>query len=368
MKHWIQHLRDNDNSAYLIYFLLLLVLAADSRTQLGFAHGFLYAPLLLLSGLVNKPSVLTTTLTLSLLFIAVGYALSPAAPAGFATVYVLANRGGAAICLLLIYLQMRSVNQLEERQSQQQLALQQQQQQLLLTSHLARFGSWSLDMHSKMLSLTPEALQLLPTAQPQMTLSQFCQLFQAEYRPALRQALTDGVEQDQAFDLECPAIDGNALQWLRIIGCPSEQSSNQLAGILQDTNSEHQNKIRLALEQQRFRRLADSMPIVVWSASPDGEVNFINQALAEYCGKDSDWLVSHWLEMLHAQDRERVIQQWQHCVSSGDPYNTEFRIRRYDGAYFWYLTKAVPEYEPDGSISKWLGSAMLLQQHQSAAS
>ena len=55
MSHWIQHFRDNSNAAYLIYVLLLLILIADSQTQLSFAHGALYAPLLLLASLLNQP-------------------------------------------------------------------------------------------------------------------------------------------------------------------------------------------------------------------------------------------------------------------------------------------------------------------------
>ncbi|WP_040551451.1 PAS domain-containing protein [Rheinheimera nanhaiensis] len=362
MSHWIQHFRDNSNAAYLIYLLLLLILIADSQTQLGFAHGVLYAPLLLLASLLNQPQVLNVSFVLAVAAVVLGYWLSPAAPAGFASVYVLANRAGAVICLLLIYLQTRSAMQLQQRESATRDNLTQQQQQLELASQLARFGCWYLDTHSKMITLSPQAAKLLAgNTDTQLTVSQFCQLFHPDYRSALQQALTACQEQYTAFDIECPCLPNESPPcWLRIIGHCCADDNALLQGVLQDSNAVHQSEMRLIQAQQRFQQWADSMPIVVWTAASDGQLTFVSQLMTTFSGMPTEELLLNWLDIVHPEDRERVMSHWQHCLRTGDPYNIEFRFRRLDGQYIWHLTRAVAVYDNYGQIEKWLGSAMAL--------
>ena len=133
-----------------------------------------------------------------------------------------------------------------------------------------------------------------------------------------------------------------------------------MQGIVQEINSAHQVKMRLAQEQQRFKQWADSMPIFVWTADNSGAVNFVSQMLLNYTGLPAEQLIANWLEVVHPDDQQHVVAQWLHCVQSGDPYSIEFRIRRHDGTYIWHLAKAVAEYDHDGNIEKWLGSAMAI--------
>jgi PAS domain S-box-containing protein len=364
MSHWIQQLRDSDNSQYLVYLLLLLIFAADSQTQLGFAHGFLYAPLLLLASLINRIRLLNTCFYSALLLIILGIFTSPAAPQGFAFGYVLANRLGACICLLLIYLQMRAAIVLQLQQARQQANLQRQQQQLQLINQLTHFGRWTLDPHNHMLLLSAEAKALLPPgSRNRLTLSQFSALFHSPYQSALQQLLSDCIDLKQAFDIECAyRLDGDKTHWLRIVGYPATDSGTGtgMHGIVQDINSAHQISMRLAQQQQRFKQWADSMPIFVWTADSSGNVTFVNQTLTAFCGKTEQELLDNWLDVVHAEDRDAVMAHWLHCVKSGDAYSIEFRMRRLDGYYVWHLVKAVAVYDTDGKIEKWLGSAMAL--------
>lgn len=263
---------------------------------------------------------------------------------------------------MLIYLKMHSALKLQQQQNAIQDHLLHQQQQLILASQLAKFGSWQLDTHSQIISLSPEAENLLPdSATNPLTISQFCQLFQPEYRAALQQALAQCQEQYTAFDIECPCVlPGQASHWLRIIGRMQTDDSAQIQGVLQDTNTFHQTEMRLTLERQRFQQWADNMPIVVWTAGSDGILTYVNQVMTAYSGVASEDLLINWLDIVHPDDRERVITHWQHCLQTGDAYNIEFRCRRLDGHYVWHLTKAVAVYDNAGNIEKWLGSAMAL--------
>ena len=181
------------------------------------------------------------------------------------------------------------------------------------------------------------------------------------FRSALQQALTACQEQHTAFDIECPCRpDASPPCWLRIIGHCCADDNALLQGVLQDSNAVHQSEMRLAQAQQRFQQWADSMPIVVWTAANDGQLTFVSQLMTVFSGMPTEDLLLNWLDIVHPEDRERVMAHWQHCLQTGDPYNIEFRFRRLDGQYIWHLTRAIPVYDNHGQIEKWLGSAMAL--------
>ncbi|MBU1311675.1 MAG: PAS domain-containing protein [Gammaproteobacteria bacterium] len=369
ISQWIEQLRDSDNSQYLIYLLMLLLFAADSQTQLGFAHGFLYAPLLLLASLTNKLRLLNFCFYSAILLIILGILISPAAPQGFAFGYVLANRIGACICLLLIYLQMRAAIVLQMQQARQQVNMLRQQQQMQLINQLTHFGRWTFDPHNHKLSLSAEAKALLPaSSRNRLTISQFSALFHSPYQLALQQLLSDCIDLQQAFDIDCAyRLEDNKTHWLRIVGYPASDIGNGMQGIVQDVNSAHQISMRLAQQQQQFKQWADSMPIMVWTADSGGNLTLVNQTVTTFTGKAEKELLHDWLDIVHPDERDAVMAHWQHCVQSGDAYSIEFRMRRLDGNYVWHLVKAVAVNDTDGKVEKWLGSAMALGAANKAA-
>lgn len=148
--------------------------------------------------------------------------------------------------------------------------------------------------------------------------------------------------------------------WLRIIGHCCADDNALLQGVLQGSNAVHQSEMRLIQAQQRFQQWADSMPIVVWTAASDNQLTFVSQLMSTFSGMQTEDLLLNWLDIVHPEDRERVMSHWQHCLRTGDPYNIEFRFRRLDGQYIWHLTRAVAVYDNYGQIEKWLGSAMAL--------
>jgi PAS domain S-box-containing protein len=109
---------------------------------------------------------------------------------------------------------------------------------------------------------------------------------------------------------------------------------------------------------QRFRQLAEAMPQIVWTAEPDGVLDYASQAFADYTGDESEKSpVRRWVDSVHADDKKAVLLAWDKALRTGEPYAMEFRIRRGgDGAYRWHFATAVPIRE-HGRIVKWFGSA-----------
>jgi PAS domain S-box-containing protein len=93
-------------------------------------------------------------------------------------------------------------------------------------------------------------------------------------------------------------------------------------------------EVHAALEasEARFRTLAESLPNLVWTCRSDGWCDFLSRQWVEYTGRpESEQLGSGWAEQLHAADRDRVQALWASAVGRGERFDTEFRIRRYDG-------------------------------------
>ena len=107
-----------------------------------------------------------------------------------------------------------------------------------------------------------------------------------------------------------------------------------------------------------FHSVAEALPGILWTARPDGAVDFVNTRWYEYTGLDRQETVgSGWEQALHPDDLPITIQRWAHSVQTGDAYEMEYRFRRAsDGTYRWYLGRANPIRGDQGAIIKWLGT------------
>ena len=107
-----------------------------------------------------------------------------------------------------------------------------------------------------------------------------------------------------------------------------------------------------------YREVAEAMPQQVWMARPDGELDYVNKRVTDYFTRaGEDILVSGWLEVVHPDDRERVIERWLAALRTGAPYAVEFRLQRAsDGAYRWHLGLAEPVRDKTGAIVHWVGT------------
>jgi PAS domain S-box-containing protein len=108
---------------------------------------------------------------------------------------------------------------------------------------------------------------------------------------------------------------------------------------------------------ERFRFLAESMPQKIFTAKPNGEVDYINQQWTDFTGLSfeqvRDW---GWVQLVHPEDVEENVRRWKHSVATQEPFYLEHRFRRADGAYRWHVTRAVPMRDAEGKTIMWIGS------------
>ena len=123
----------------------------------------------------------------------------------------------------------------------------------------------------------------------------------------------------------------------------------------------------LRRSEQELRDVINTVPAHVWSASPDGNVDFINERLREFTGlPQDDILGGNWQSVLHPDDRERFVIAWRAALKNGQSMESEVRMRRTDGQYCWFLICNVPLRDEAGKVLKWYGSGIEIQDRKRA--
>src|SRR5579859_6443156 len=103
-------------------------------------------------------------------------------------------------------------------------------------------------------------------------------------------------------------------------------------------------------------RTVDALPGLVWTAFPDGRIEFVNRRWCEYTGLSVEQAAGEgWQTAFHPDDRRALLEAWQTVVASGERGEAEARMRRFDGTYRWFLCRTSPIADVAGEIVKWCG-------------
>ena len=187
---------------------------------------------------------------------------------------------------------------------------------------------------------------------------------------------------DQVFAgevLMTPAIQHRAsfgasrtpLPWIEVTGYPvrDRRGTVQEIVLLVQNVSDRQSALQsLRRSEAEFRQLADSMPQIVWTAQPDGSLDYYNERWYAYSGFDRDRIGDQsWLPILHPEDVERSAAIWYSSVHSGADYEVEHRFwDRTTESYRWHLSRAVPMKNEIGEIVRWFGTCTDIHDQKTA--
>lgn len=108
----------------------------------------------------------------------------------------------------------------------------------------------------------------------------------------------------------------------------------------------------------RYRSLTNIIPQLIWTATPDGLLNYANERCLQYAGSESvEKLNEFWVQMLHPEDRDKTVESWSRGMKTGESFIREYRLKRADGEYRWFLDRTLPVRNNENSIEYWIGTA-----------
>ena len=113
----------------------------------------------------------------------------------------------------------------------------------------------------------------------------------------------------------------------------------------------------LSRDERQFRDLIENIPALAWSALADGSNTFVSKRWTEYTGLSAEDTAGWgWRAAVHPDDIDRYVEKWRASLASGEPFEDEARIRRAaDGEYRWFMARAEPLRDAQGSILNWYG-------------
>jgi PAS domain S-box-containing protein len=165
---------------------------------------------------------------------------------------------------------------------------------------------------------------------------------------------------DHQFDYRMIAADGSVV-WLqdRVTVHSVDGQAVTLRGVMVDITDRKRAEAALRESEERFRTLADSAPMMVWSTGADRRCDFFNRRRLEFTGQSLDpRRVDGWADGLHPDDRPTVLARYEAALGARAPFQMDYRLRRADGEYRWLSAHAVPRFDAAGAFAGYIGTGV----------
>jgi PAS domain S-box-containing protein len=246
----------------------------------------------------------------------------------------------------------------ERKQAEKELR--QSEEFLLEAQRLSHTGSWRVDFVSGAVSVSPEVYRIhniQPYEDPSNT-----EFFFSKFHPEDRKRVVELFEKGRAekadFEVDYRIVlpDGTS-KYLHTTGHPVLNESGELiefVGTTMDVTAAKLAEEKIRQSERELRQILDSTPQQVAVLGPDRARLFLNQASLDYFGLTLDGCRSlDHRKFFHPDDWERMMSEAQSEFQSGIPHEAEFRLRRKDGKYRWFLFRYSPIRDEQGSLTRW---------------
>ncbi|HYE95595.1 MAG TPA: PAS domain S-box protein [Rubricoccaceae bacterium] len=160
--------------------------------------------------------------------------------------------------------------------------------------------------------------------------------------------------------IEVPGLrkDGTTIPLAISFGEYRQGGVHFFTGILRDVSAQQEAQEALRASESRYRALADALPQIIWTSTPEGVPDYYNERWYAYTGMPRDGaLQTNWGDYVHPDDRGAAFAEFARAASTKTPFEKEYRFRRHDGTYRWFLGRAIPVLDEEGDVTRWFGSA-----------
>ena len=181
-----------------------------------------------------------------------------------------------------------------------------------------------------------------------------------EYLPANKQNFLDDkkLENSKPFELEIISKTGKRILLEvsnRLIY--KDGVLTEIQGIGRNITERKKQEEALISSETQYRLLTEGIMHQVWTAQPNGMLDYVNSRATEYLGEDAESILAEgWVRVIHPDDLAGCLEEWTRSLATGAEYQTEFRLLRHDGVYRWHRSIATAGRDKSGKIIKWFGT------------
>lgn len=198
----------------------------------------------------------------------------------------------------------------------------------------------------------------------------YSELFSADEIAAIQRDDHPVLEQGQSIALEHWSEHKGVIRYWHTLKMPLRNVAGEIIGLIssaRDITERKQAEVALRTNEARFRQLADAMPQIVWRTDRAGNIDYVNAQWLTYSGLTLTESFGQGLwPAVHPDELAANLAAWQAAVAAGVEYEAELRLRRADGAYRWFLERAVPIRDEQGVIQHWFGASTDIHEHKMA--
>lgn len=148
--------------------------------------------------------------------------------------------------------------------------------------------------------------------------------------------------------------------WVRVLAAPIRDAQGRVTGAVAavaDIEAEREAEAALRESELRFRVLAEAVPQIVWSCGADGRIDYLNPHFFAFTGAAPAEPAALGALPIHPEDREATGRAWREALATGSPYEAEYRLRRADGQWRWFVGRALPLHGSGAGAGRWIGTA-----------
>lgn len=158
-------------------------------------------------------------------------------------------------------------------------------------------------------------------------------------------------------DLPLKTKDGQCREVEFVSNVYQEDGNRVIQCNIRDITERKQAQEALRQADERFRFMAESMPQKIFTAKPNGDIDYFNPEWAEFTGLSfAEIKDGGWVQFTHPDDVAEYLWCWQQCIATGTPLELEHRLRRADGVYRWHLSRAHAMRNAHDTVVMWIGS------------
>ena len=141
----------------------------------------------------------------------------------------------------------------------------------------------------------------------------------------------------------------------------------RLLAVTVDLTERRQAEAALRESEANMRAIANLVPDLLWRSDAEGDIQWFSERWFEYTGQAPHEAPGQgWTAVIHPEDRAETQRCWSEAARSRLPYAREHRLRRGDGQYRWFLSRAVPVLDRSGRVALWFGSATDMHEQRGA--
>ena len=344
--------------------LMAGLFVGDLFTPLGFAHGVLYVPVLVLAATFAPPRALVVLGATAVLLTLLGWMWSPPPPPGVAAKVYVSNRLISMLAVVVTTVIAYWLGKTRAGLEMTRNTAQTMSRLLAMASEVGHLGAWQYSTGTRASTCSIEVFRLHGlSVEHDHALEEVLACYSEQDRQRFKEQLEACARTRTGFEDEFRIASGSrASRWIRVTARAVVHDGGRVRGVegtFQDISRQKEIELELARSLQRWQSLAETLPVIIWTADQGRQLTYTSRSLADYSGIAAQALLGDgWTAIVHPDDVTHVATGWVPSSGSDVRFESMFRIRRKDGQYRWHLARVTRMKLQGDPEDSWYGTAM----------